>query len=463
MLTIRSPLMYIPEREYILKVIFQEFLGIQYNILFEDTAEFEITLEGCNNNAKLVIADIFLQTDELFWLTKATLPKSPLESLEHPLYGPLPIIFGKRNSNGSYYDNYPQSIYCGIDIFGSAFFMLTRYEEYVITERDQRNRFSARSSLAFREKFLNRPIINEYVEILWESISALWPQIQRLPRKQKFILSHDVDWPFYVVGKTNSQIIKEAMSDAVKRRDLQSAYIKAKAIWSTRNGDLTKDPFNTFRWIMDQSEKAGIRSAFYFITQETLRGLDGNYSMYDREIQHLLCEINARGHEIGLHPSYNTYSSPQRLKQQFEILLDVTQANRIFQDEWGGRQHYLRWSASETWQHWEDAGLSYDSTLSYADFPGFRCGVCYEYPVFNLLTRRSLKLKERPLIVMEQTVLHMQYLGLKGQEALKVISNFHNQCKRFNGDFTLLWHNSQLVKYDELSLYQECVSLLKTN
>jgi peptidoglycan/xylan/chitin deacetylase (PgdA/CDA1 family) len=290
---------------------------------------------------------------------------------------------------------------------------------------------------------------------------GLWPNIQRKSRNSKFFLSHDVDWPFYVVGKTNLQMLKEVLTDTVKRQSLDSAYKKVKAIWTTRSGNLSEDPFNTFRWIMEQSEKAGIRSAFYFITQETARGLDGNYSMYDPEIQQLLCEIHARGHEIGLHPSYHTYVNPEHIKQQFEILLDVTQANGIYQETWGGRQHYLRWKAPETWQYWDDAGLDYDSTLSYSDTPGFRSGVCYEHSVFNLVTRKHLKLKERPLIVMEQTVLYATYMGLKEQEPLKLIRHFYKQCKRFNGDFTLLWHNSQLVKTGEVSLYEECMNLLQ--
>jgi peptidoglycan/xylan/chitin deacetylase (PgdA/CDA1 family) len=462
LMLIRSPLMYQPEREYIFKVIFEEFLGIDYTILFEDRDELEFTLEGCSDK-KLLIADIFLQTNERQWLQKASLPHSPLDSLEHPLLGTLPVIFGKRNRSGSYYEKYPHAIYCGLDICGSAFFMLTRYEECVITERDQRNRFLSQHSIAYRENFLNRPIINEYIELLWEAMTALWPKLQRKSRTSKFLMSHDVDWPFYVVGKTALQKLKEVMADIIKRQSFDSAYKKAKAMWKTRSGNLDEDPFNTFRWIMEQSEKAGIRSAFYFITQETAHGLDGNYSMYDPEIKQLLGEIHHRGHEIGLHPSYHTYTNPERIKQQFDILLEVTQANGIYQERWGGRQHYLRWNAPETWQYWEDAGLDYDSTLSYSDKPGFRCGVCYEYSVFNLATRKHLKLKERPLIVMEQTIFFAACMGLKGQEALKMIKHFYEQCMRFNGDFTLLWHNSQLVKTADIALYEDCMHLLQTN
>ena len=41
--------------------------------------------------------------------------------------------------------------------------------------------------------------------------------------------------------------------------------------------------------------------------------------------------------------------------------------------------------------------MEFDSTLSYADKEGFRCGVCYDFPVFDFLERRQLKLREFPL------------------------------------------------------------------
>lgn len=38
----------------------------------------------------------------------------------------------------------------------------------------------------------------------------------------------------------------------------------------------------------------------------------------------------------------------------------------IQQAEWGGRMHYLRWKTPTTLYGWEQAGMTYDSTLSYA-------------------------------------------------------------------------------------------------
>lgn len=94
---------------------------------------------------------------------------------------------------------------------------------------------------------------------------------------------------------------------------------------------------------------------------------------------------------------------------------------------------------------WDDNGLDYDSTLSYADRPGFRCGTCREYPLYDLHQHRPLRLRERPLIVMECSVIAERYLGLGySDEALALMQRYRDVCHRFSGDFTLLWHNSHL-------------------
>lgn len=54
----------------------------------------------------------------------------------------------------------------------------------------------------------------------------------------------------------------------------------------------------------------------------------------------------------------------------------------------GDRQHFLRWETSTTARLWDANGLDYDSTLSCADRPGFRCGTCREYPLYDLHERR---------------------------------------------------------------------------
>ena len=118
----------------------------------------------------------------------------------------------------------------------------------------------------------------------------------------------------------------------------------------------------------------------------------------------------------------------------------------------------MRWQVPITWRNWAEAGLNYDSTMSYADHAGFRCGVCYEFPVYDLEKRNPLALIERPLIIMEGSVLGEQYMNLSGQEALGYMLMFKQSCQQFNGDFTLLRHNSSFTESGHWEMYMEVVT-----
>src|SRR5205823_4239631 len=87
---------------------------------------------------------------------------------------------------------------------GGAFFLLTRYEEEVLTERDEHGRFPAALSLAARERFLDRPLVNEYAELLWRELRLLWPRLDRRRREFRLLPSHDVDVPFCTTAATRS-------------------------------------------------------------------------------------------------------------------------------------------------------------------------------------------------------------------------------------------------------------------
>jgi hypothetical protein len=123
---------------------------------------------------------------------------------------------------------------------------------------------------------------------------------------------------------------------------------------------------------------------------------DNRYDINEQKSLDLINKIQKRGHLIGIHPSYNAYNDLEQLKKEIASLEKVT--NQKITE---GREHYLRFEVPTTWQIWEDAGLKIDSTCAYADHIGFRCGTGKEFSVFNILLRKKLNLKERPLIVMD--------------------------------------------------------------
>lgn len=124
----------------------------------------------------------------------------------------------------------------------------------------------------------------------------------------------------------------------------------------------------------------GIRNAFCFICGRTKPSLDAQYEPDHPAIRHLMRRIHQRGHEIGLHPSYDTCAHPERIAREGQRLQRICKEEGIEPSQWGGRMHFLRWQWPTTAQGWEQAGFNYDSTLSYADQPDFRCGTCHPYP-----------------------------------------------------------------------------------
>lgn len=126
-----------------------------------------------------------------------------------------------------------------------------------------------------------------------------------------------------------------------------------------------------------------------------------------------------------------------------------------------GRQHFLRFEVPTTWQVWEDNNMKWDSTLSYADREGFRCGVCYDFPVFNIFTRKKLKLYEKPLIVMDGSFKTYQKTISK-QDMIDNLVILQNKVRKYNGTFVFLWHNSSfntatLKKYE--GVYKHIIGL----
>ena len=451
-LLIRHPSGRGAERSYIIDVLLRDFLGLEYIAAPHDASCVTIELSDDSAKRRLELPDAFFSQPAGAWLTEASLPDRPLQQWRPPASSfagvpmcreQLPIIYGAARE-GELMTQSEEAGYLGIDIFGSAFFMLTQYQEAVSRERDDFDRFPASASLAYQEGFLERPIVNEYVEILWEVMRSMWPGLQRKARSYRVHLSHDMD-EVSLLGRSWASVLRSLAADLLIRREGRLALQRLRAFVKTRatQQPVERDPYNTFDFIMSTSEQYGLRDTFNFVAAESEDLLDPRYDLQQPWVRSLIHRLYDRGHAIGLHPSINTYKDPALIMREYERLRSVCAEENITQQTWGGRQHYLRWANPTTWQSWEAAGLDYDSSLGYAQHVGFRCGCCYEYPVMNLQTRERLALRERPLIAMESSLL--SYMGCSLRAAERWLRDLIVTCRRFEGDFSLLWHNHMLV------------------
>ena len=64
------------------------------------------------------------------------------------------------------------------------------------------------------------------------------------------------------------------------------------------------------------------------------------------------------------------------------------------------------------------------------------------------------KIKEKPLIAMEVSIIGERYLNWGHSEnAFMIFNKLKEKCRIFNGQFVLLWQNNHLVDMADKELY----------
>lgn len=461
-LVVETPPHRAAEWRHILGVVLGDRLGQSWKHVPGTVREVRIKLAGAEGTLKLPAT--LLAIGEEDWLAPPSLPGTAPVWDARELTGAapqiatcVPLIYGDCSPSLSQAEG---ELRLPIDVFGSAFFMLSRYEEVALQTRDLHQRFPASASHAFANDYLDRPIVDEYIELLWQAMSRLWPGLKRRTTEFRMLVSHDVDAPArYGPYLPVPRLMRACAGDIIRRRD-PKAMARGLAIGLRARTDLhPADPFNTFEWLMAVSEQHGLKSAFYFMSGRTDPTRDAAYEPEHPAIRRLMRRIYTRGHEIGLHPSYGSYLTPSIIAREARRLRQVAQEEGIVQTAWGGRMHFLRWAHPTTLYGWEQAEMSYDSTLGYADRAGFRCGTCHEYPAFDPVAGKALKLRIRPLVAMECTVIAARYMNLgHGAEAFAVFERLKAACRAVGGNFTLLWHNSHLTTEEDRELYKSVLA-----
>ncbi len=427
------------ERQYALDVVLGEFLGIPFRTERQERGPIRIR-DANSPGRELVVADVLFRTPPATWLTRASLPVRPLRR-----HAGIPILYGD-----GLFETATDRARIGIDIFGSCFFLLTRYQERADPRRDLHGRFSAAHDLCVQEGLAERPLVNEYVELLWTELSRLWPHLARRSRSYRVAIEHDVDRPTGAIDRPWYSLVGTCVADLRVRKSPSLALRRLRARASR---DPALDPHNTFDDLMTLSEQRGLQSTFYFLCGRTAGAIDGNYDIGAPPFRQLLRRIHARGHAIGLHASYGSGDDEAALRRELDRLRQVCSGEGIEQAEWGNRQHYLRWHNPATWRHLDAIGIDFDSSLGFADRVGFRAGVCYDFPAFDLDARRALAIRERPLVAMD--VAMFGPMKRRAPQVVDTVAELAAVCRQFRGTFVLLWHNTTLITAEQRRCYEQ--------
>jgi len=314
------------------------------------------------------------------------------------------------------------------DLFATTFFLITRYEEYLLFNPDKHNRFPAEESIAAKGGFLEEPIVDQWAYKLALKIKDKFPSFETKPKKFNFIPTIDIDNAY-----------------AYQHKGLNRAILGTlKSLFTLRLGDLSKrmlvylnlkkDPFDIYESAISILKEWP--NAIWFV-------LVGKYSRYDRNVpiqnfglQNTLHKIGD-SFRVGVHPSYSSGTSIDSVKKE------ISNISRILNTKiTASRQHYLRLFLPTTYTNLISLGIQEDYSMGYSDKVGFRAGTCTPFYFFNLKEEKVTDLKIYSFQTMDFTL--CEKLNLTPLEASERIMTLIEKVRAVNGTFVSVWHNEYL-------------------
>lgn len=334
------------------------------------------------------------------------------------------------------------------DVFAAAFFLISRYEEYLPYKRDAHGRFPADESVAFQKGFLEYPIIDQWVmdikRIILErnnTANLKTPVYQYIPT-----IDVDVAYAYRLRGvlRTAGGVV-----NALIKRDINLISQRFRVLAGRE-----KDPFDTFDYIIQLHKTYGLCPVFFILFAD-YNVNDKNISVLNQEFQHLIKALGDHAH-IGIHPSYNSFLMPEKMRQEVERL-----AKTINREIKMSRQHFLRMALPATYDNLEEAGITQDYTMGYARHTGFRASTARPFYFYNLEKEVPTGLKVVPFAVMDGTL--KDYMKLNQQQAVDKINILIRRTKEVNGVFVSLWHNHSLGEHQEWKGWRKVYESLVKN
>ncbi len=313
------------------------------------------------------------------------------------------------------------------DFLSMAFYLITRYEEYLPFNADEHGRFAAQQSLAYKNGFLRQPLVDQLLNNISKQLATRFKTGQPKLKTYRFLPTIDVDFAWAFLHKQQWRTLAGLAKDFFTGRFSQVA----NRIAVLRQQQ--KDPYDQFETLRHLHRSHDFNAIYFF--------LFGEYGTYDKNtspqhptMQKLVKEI-ARDFAIGLHPSYASNKNDHLLNKEKNDLSSVS-GQSITQS----RQHFLKLTFPSTYRRLIEIGLQTDYTMGYAEDVGFRASTSHPFFWYDLEKEKQTDLKVYPFQIMDVTL--KNYLKLEPDEAMALCEQIIREVKAVNGTCVSIWHNS---------------------
>jgi hypothetical protein len=331
------------------------------------------------------------------------------------------------------------------DPFAFAFYLITRYEEYLPFEPDEHGRFRPELSLAYREKFLEIPLVDAIFHEFKKLLQAKYPGMEIPGQAFRFIPTFDIDIAFAHLGKG----WKRAVAAWVKLF-LKLDFRQIKERISVLQGKLP-DPYDNFSLHGELARKYG-HHPVYFVLLGDFSRYDRNTSYKSERFRKLLKALSQKA-DIGLHPSYRSHLRPDLFAEEKRRLASI-----ILKPVNNSRFHFLRLKFPDSCRMLISEGIRDDYSLGYSSLNGFRASTCTPFHFYDLEKEEITDLKIHPFIFMDSAMI--DHLKLSPRDSISVINSLVSKVEKFGGEAIGIWHNYSLSEKDQYKGWQKVLTTI---
>jgi hypothetical protein len=327
------------------------------------------------------------------------------------------------------------------DIFAASFYLLSRYEEYLLHKKDMYGRFAHEQSLAFKENFLQKPLINIWIEDLKGMLQNAFQGFQPPPQVFKFLPTYDIDEAYSYKHKDWWR-----SAGAVIKSLLKGQWNKVALRRKVLNNQVP-DPFDSYDWMDNLHRPHKFKPRYFFLVPGKIGKHDRNILPGESALQ-VLIKKHAENYEIGVHPSWQSGDKPDLIKTEIQTIQHITQLKIT-----ASRQHFIRFVLPETFRHLIAAGIKEDYSMGYGSINGFRASVASPFYWYDLEKEETTYLLLYPFCYMEANSYYEQHHS--PQQALEEMRQYYLAVKNVNGVFISIWHNTFLGTEERFAGWRE--------
>jgi hypothetical protein len=313
----------------------------------------------------------------------------------------------------------------GFDIFSATFYLITRYEEYLEYEPDEYGRYAHWNSLAWKEGFLQQPLIDIWLMKLVGRVKTKFSSFTIHHSPFTFLPTYDIDIAWSYKHKGLFKTIGAAFmhpSTILKR-------------WRVLT-DKEIDPYDTYALLQQLHEQYALQPIYFFLLAERNSEYDKNILPKRAALQQLI-RSNAAKATVALHPSTESAVNHSALQKEKSMMESIVR--KPIQQT---RNHYIQFHLPHSYRTLIANGFTDEYSMGYGTVNGFRASTSHSFLWYDLEKEETTAFRVHPFAYMEANSFYE--LHHSPEEALNELRQLCREVQKVNGTFITIFHNHML-------------------